>query len=42
MAVIKQFRAIRPTPEMAERVAALPNDFVKSEEAREKTADNPF
>ena len=42
MAVIKQFRAIRPTPEMAERVAALPYDVVNSEEAREMTADNPF
>lgn len=38
MAVIKQFRAIRPTPEMAERVAALPYDVVNSEEAREMTA----
>lgn len=42
MAVIKQFRAIRPTPEMAERVAALPYDVVNSEEAREMTVDNPF
>ena len=28
MAVIRQFKAIRPTPEMAEKVAALPYDVV--------------
>lgn len=42
MAVIRQFRAIRPTPEMAEKVAALPYDVVNSEEAREMTKNNPY
>lgn len=42
MAVIRQFRAIRPTSEMAEKVAALPYDVVNSEEAREMTADRPY
>ena len=42
MAVIRQFRAIRPTPEMADKVAALPYDVVNSEEAREMTKNNPY
>lgn len=42
MAVIRKFRAIRPTPEMAEKVAALPYDVVNSEEAREMTKNNPY
>ena len=41
MAVIRQFKAIRPTAEMAEKVAALPYDVVNSEEARAMTADKP-
>ena len=42
MAVIRQFKAIRPTAEMAENVAALPYDVVNSEEARAMTADKPY
>ena len=42
MAVIRQFKAIRPTQEMADKVAALPYDVVNSEEAREMTADKPY
>ncbi len=42
MAVIRQFKAVRPTAEMAEKVAALPYDVVNSEEAREMTKDNPY
>lgn len=42
MAVIRQFKAIRPTAEMAEKVAALPYDVVNSEEARAMTADKPY
>lgn len=34
MAVFQAFRALRPTPEMAEKVAALPYDVVSREEAR--------
>ncbi len=42
MAVIKKFKAIRPTSEMAEAVAALPYDVVNSEEAREMTQGKPY
>lgn len=42
MAVIKKFKAIRPTSEMAESVAALPYDVVNSEEAREMTEGKPY
>lgn len=42
MAVIRKFKAIRPTSEMAETVAALPYDVVNSEEAREMTKDKPY
>lgn len=41
MAVIRKFKAIRPTSEMAEAVAALPYDVVNSEEAREMTQRKP-
>lgn len=42
MAVIRQFKAIRPTTEMAEKVAALPYDVVNSEEAAEMVIGNPY
>lgn len=42
MAVIRKFKAIRPVPEMAEAVAALPYDVVSSNEAREMTKDQPY
>ena len=42
MAVIRKFKAIRPTSKMAEAVAALPYDVVNSEEAREMTKDKPY
>lgn len=42
MAVIRKFKAIRPTSEMAESVAALPYDVVNSEEAREMTRNKPY
>ncbi|MCL2105592.1 MAG: DUF1015 family protein [Oscillospiraceae bacterium] len=42
MAVFRPFRAIRPRPDLAARVAALPYDCMSSEEAREQTADNPY
>ena len=42
MAVIRQFKAVRPTPAMAEKVAALPYDVVNSEEARDMTAGKPY
>ena len=42
MAVIRQFKAVRPAPEMAEKVAALPYDVVNSDEAREMVKGNPY
>lgn len=42
MAVIKPFRAIRPVPEMVDKVAALPYDVMSSAEAREMVKDNPY
>jgi len=42
MAVIKPFCAVRPTPELADKVAALPYDVMNSEEAREMVKDNPY
>lgn len=41
MAVFQAFRALRPTPEKAERVAALPYDVVSREEARTLGEANP-
>jgi len=35
------FRAIRPRPELAEQVAALPYDVMNTAEAREMVKDNP-
>lgn len=42
MAVFKAFKAIRPTEEMAEKVAALPYDVMNSSEAREAVKGNPY
>lgn len=42
MAVIRPFKAIRPVPELAAKVAALPYDVMDSEEAREMVKDNPY
>ena len=42
MAVIRPFRAVRPVPELAGQVAALPYDVMSSEEAREMVKDNPY
>ena len=41
MPCIKPFKAIRPIPELAERVAALPYDVMDGQEARQMVADNP-
>ncbi|MDD4801550.1 MAG: DUF1015 family protein [Syntrophomonas sp.] len=41
MAVIRPFRALRPIPELASKVAALPYDVMSSEEAREMVKENP-
>lgn len=42
MAVIKPFKAYRPTPELVSKVAALPYDVMNSDEAREMVKDNPY
>lgn len=42
MAVFKSFKAIRPTNEMADKVAALPYDVMNSEEAAEAVKGNEY
>ncbi len=42
MAVFKAFKAIRPTKENAEAVAALPYDVMNSDEARQMVKDKPY
>lgn len=42
MAVIKPFKAYRPTPELVDKVAALPYDVMNSDEARDMVKDNPY
>jgi uncharacterized protein (DUF1015 family) len=42
MAVIRPFRAVRPDPDAAPRVAAVPYDVVDAEEARALAGGNPL
>jgi uncharacterized protein (DUF1015 family) len=42
LATIKPFRALRPLPEQAAAVAAVPYDVVNTEEARALADDNPL
>lgn len=42
MAIFKPFKALRPTPEYASRVAALPYDVMNSEEAKAMVQGNPY
>lgn len=42
MAVFKPFMAVRPLPEYADRVAALPYDVMNSKEAAEMVKGNPL
>lgn len=42
MAVLKPFKAYRPAPELANKVAALPYDVMNSEEARQMVVGNPY
>ena len=42
MAVVRPFRALRPTPPAAAAVAAVPYDVVSTEEARALAADAPL
>ena len=41
MAQIKPFKALRPRPESAEKLASKPYDVLNSAEAREEAKDNP-
>jgi uncharacterized protein (DUF1015 family) len=42
MALIKPFAALRPQPELADRICELPYDVLSSEEARASAAGNPL
>ncbi|MDO4615074.1 MAG: DUF1015 family protein [Lachnospiraceae bacterium] len=42
MAVFRPFSALRPSPELAQQVAALPYDVMNSAEAREMVVGNPY
>ncbi len=42
MAVFKPFKALRPIPEFASKIAALPYDVMNSSEAKEMVKDNPY
>ncbi len=42
MAVVRAFRAVRPAPQLAAAVAALPYDVMNSEEARQMVVGNPY
>lgn len=42
MATFVPFKAVRPVPELAEKVAALPYDVMNSEEAREAVQGNKY
>ena len=42
MATVKPFAALRPKPELAEKICELPYDVMSSEEARQMAAGNPL
>lgn len=42
MALLNAFKAVRPAPELAGKVAALPYDVMSSDEAREMVKGNPY
>ena len=42
MAILKAFKAYRPRPDLAEKVAALPYDVMNSDEARKMVTGNPY
>jgi len=42
MALIRPFAALRPRPELAERICELPYDVMSSDEARQIAAGNPL
>jgi len=42
MPTVRPFQAIRPVPELAHKVAALPYDVMSSEEAWQEASQNPY
>ena len=42
MAIVRPFKGLRPTPEMAGKVASPPYDVLSTDEAREMAKDNPY
>lgn len=42
MAIIRPFNGLRPTPMLAEKVAARPYDVLSASEAKEEAAGNPY
>ena len=42
MAKVRPFKAVRPIPALADKVAALPYDVMSSDEAREMVVGNPY
>ena len=42
MSVVRAFKAIRPSAELAHKVAALPYDVMNSQEARQMVEGNPY
>ena len=42
MAKVRPFKAVRPIPELAAKVAALPYDVMSSDEARQMVVGNPY
>ena len=42
MAVVRAFKAVRPAPALASKVAALPYDVMNSQEARKMVEGNPY
>lgn len=42
MAILRPFKAYRPKPEIAYKIASKPYDVLNSEEAREEVKDNPL
>ncbi len=41
MSIVRPFAAVRPAPQLADKVAALPYDVMNSEEARQMVVGNP-
>ena len=41
MAIIKPFKALRPKPELANKVASRPYDVLNADEAKAEAKENP-